>query len=77
MWYFELNSEGVEIHIQKDIQRVLEKQNLWPFKQLKLEYAKPKYNHCIEKTKYKEYVKPKQCKSCKEKKENSNPRYIS
>ena len=77
MWYFELNLQGVEICIQKSIQQILEEQNLWPSKELQLEYPKPKCNCYIKKTKCKECVKAKQCKSYKEKKEHSNPKYTS
>ena len=49
MWYSELNSEGVEICIQKGIQRVLEERNLGPSKGLRLECPKPKCNRCVEK----------------------------
>ena len=77
MWYSELNSERVEIHIQKSIQYVLEEQNLWISKELKLEYFKPKCTCYVEKIKCKEYVKAKQCKSCKDKKKHSNPKCIS
>ena len=77
MWYSELNSEGVEIRIQKSIQRVLEERNLWPSKRLKLECPKPKCNCYVEKTKCKECVKAKQCKSYKKKKEHSNPKCTS
>ena len=72
MWYSELNSERVEIRIQKGIQWVLEERNLWPSKGLKLECPKPKCNCCVKKTKCKECVKAKRCESCKEKKEYSN-----
>ena len=41
MWYSKLNSEGVEIRIQKDIQRVLEEKNLWLSQRLKLECPEP------------------------------------
>ena len=59
MWYSELNSKGVEIRIQKGIQQVLEKRNLWPSKGLKLKCPKPKCNCCVEKRKCKECVKAK------------------
>lgn len=76
MWYFELNSEGIEICIQKSIQQVLEEQNLWPSKRLRLECLKPKYSGYIKKTKCKECIKAKQYKSYKEKKEHSNLKCI-
>ena len=77
MWYSELNSKGVEVCIQKGIQRVLKERKFWPSKKLRLEYPKQKCTHCVEKTKYKKCIKAKQCKSCKEKKEHSNPKCIS
>ena len=77
MWYSELNSKGVEIHIQKGIRWVLEERNLWPSKGLKLECPKPKCNCYFEKTKCKECIKAKRYESCKEKKEHNNPKCTS
>lgn len=67
MWYFELNSEKIEVYIQKSIKHILEEQNFRSFKKLSLKYVKLKYTCCIKKTKYKKYIKAKQCKLCKKK----------
>lgn len=64
MWYLELNLERVKVYILESIQQILEDQNLWPSKKLRLEYFKLKYTCYIEKAKCKEYIKAKYCELC-------------
>ena len=47
------------------MQKILEKQNLWSIKRLKLECSKPKYFYCQVVANYKIYIKGHKYNLCK------------
>ena len=60
------------LHIQKEIQMVLEERGLWPTSGLRLSCEKQKCSNCQAITNCKLCVKGKRCKSCVKPKEHSD-----
>ena len=72
MYFWQTSSSGENVKIQKGIQMILEKRNLWPTKGLNLICPTPECGSCQLMAKCKLCIKGSRCNSCLTKKVHSD-----